>query len=55
VAAQLHEAFGSEPVLVAGRGGVFDVTVDGELVYSKHQTGQFPDPAALVQSIRSRS
>jgi len=28
--------------LVAGGGGVFDVSCDGRLVYSKHQTGQFP-------------
>ena len=25
-----------------GSGGVFDITVDGRLVYSKKATGQFP-------------
>ncbi len=34
--------------LIAGGGGIFDVKVDGALVYSKHQTGQFPDEAALI-------
>jgi len=38
-------------VLIEGSGGVFDVTRDGELIYSKHQTGQFPDEDALIASI----
>jgi selenoprotein W-related protein len=28
--------------LVKGSGGIFDVVVDGRLIYSKHQTGRFP-------------
>ena len=35
-------------------GGCFEVTVDGELVYSKLQTGQFPDEKALVAEIGKR-
>jgi len=27
---------------VKGKGGVFDITVDGKLAYSKHKTGRFP-------------
>jgi selT/selW/selH-like putative selenoprotein len=27
---------------VKGKGGIFDITVDGKLAYSKHQTGRFP-------------
>lgn len=34
-----------------GGGGIFDVHVDDELVYSKHQTGDFPDDAALVERV----
>jgi len=26
--------------LIPGEGGIFDVKVDGELVYSKHETGR---------------
>jgi selT/selW/selH-like putative selenoprotein len=29
-------------VLVKGKGGIFDVEVDGRLVFSKHQAGRFP-------------
>jgi len=28
--------------LVPGVGGVFEITVDGKLLYSKKQTGRFP-------------
>jgi selT/selW/selH-like putative selenoprotein len=32
---------------------VFDVTVDGTLLFSKHSAGRFPDETALVETIRS--
>jgi selenoprotein W-related protein len=41
-------------VLVPARGGVFEVTIDGELVYSKKATGRHPDHDALLKDIRSR-
>jgi selenoprotein W-related protein len=40
--------------LVPGSGGCFEVTVDGELVYSKLKTGEFPNEDALVDKIGSR-
>ena len=44
----------SSLTLVPTGGGVFEVTVDGEKIYSKKQTGQFPDPAAIVKAIRAK-
>ena len=41
--------------LIKGSGGVFDVTADGALVYSKHRTGRFPDNAEVLQALRSMS
>ena len=38
--------------LVASSGGVFEISVDGALVYSKKQTGNFPDEAGLVAKLR---
>lgn len=35
-------------------GGVFEVTVNGEKIYSKKQTGKFPDPAAIVKTVRAK-
>jgi selenoprotein W-related protein len=34
-------------------GGCFELTVDGKLVYSKLQTGQFPDEDAVVSNLGS--
>jgi len=36
-------------------GGCFEVTVDGQLIYSKLQTGSFPDEDQLVGEIGKRS
>lgn len=37
--------------LVPGKGGCFELTVDGQLVYSKRQTGQFPDDEDMVDAV----
>jgi len=44
----------SSLTLVPMGGGVFEVTVNGEKIYSKKQTGQFPDPAAILKAVRAR-
>jgi selenoprotein W-related protein len=36
------EATGAEVAYVKGHGGVFDITLDGQLKFSKKQTGRFP-------------
>ncbi|MEA3154804.1 MAG: Rdx family [Betaproteobacteria bacterium] len=38
-----------------GSGGIFDITADGALVYSKHRTGRFPENAEVLQALRSLS
>lgn len=40
--------------LVPSKGGCFELTVDGELLYSKLKTGKFPDEEALVAAIGKR-
>jgi len=39
---------------VKGSGGVFDVRADGRLVYSKFETGRFPEPGEIVTSLRRK-
>ena len=41
-AARLKEIAGAEVELVKGTGGVFEVSVDGALKYSKKASGRFP-------------
>jgi selenoprotein W-related protein len=37
--------------LIKSSGGVFEVTVDDKLVYSKKKTGEFPDEQQLVKQL----
>jgi selT/selW/selH-like putative selenoprotein len=41
----------AEVRLIESSGGVFEVVVDGRLVYSKKKTGEFPGEARLVGEI----
>jgi selenoprotein W-related protein len=38
-------------VLIPSTGGCFEVTVGGKLLYSKLETGSFPDEETLLESI----
>ena len=38
----LEQKYGAEVELAPGVGGVFEITVDGQLKFSKKQTGRFP-------------
>jgi predicted Rdx family selenoprotein len=40
--------------LIPGDRGVFDVDVDGELVYSKHQTRRHAEPGEVVRLMSDR-
>jgi selenoprotein W-related protein len=40
--------------LVPSGGGAFEVSVNGQKIYSKLQTGQFPEPDAIIKAIRAR-
>ena len=48
----LKKELGIDAQLVKGRGGVFDVVVNGQLIYSKKMTGRFPDDDEIVAAIR---
>ena len=37
--------------LVPGAGGVFDVEVDGRKVFSKHDTGRFPEYPEIAAAL----
>jgi selenoprotein W-related protein len=44
----------SNLVLIPSGGGCFEVSLDGELLYSKLKTKQFPDEKKMVEMIGSR-
>lgn len=41
--------------LVPSKGGVFEVSVDGDLVYSKKATGRHPSYDEIAGPLRSRA
>ncbi len=43
-----------EVALQPGTGGVFNVAVDGEMVWSRGEMGRFPDIKELKQLVRDR-
>jgi selT/selW/selH-like putative selenoprotein len=54
--AELQQAFpGIETKLVPSSGGVFDVMVDGALVFSKRAVGRHAKPGEVVDLIRGVS
>jgi selenoprotein W-related protein len=50
--AELQEGLGEKARLIEGAGGIFDVKVDGKPIYSKHQTGRFPESGEVLKLIK---
>jgi len=48
------EAEIGEVALRPGSGGVFDVRVDGDTIWSRKHRGRFPEAAELKQLVRDR-
>ena len=54
--AELQKAFpGIETKLVPSSGGVFDVMVDGKLVFSKRAAGRHAKPGEIVDRLKGDS
>jgi len=52
LAAAIRSEFGVEAELIKGDNGVFDVDIDGQRVFSKHETGRFPDSDEILAHLR---
>lgn len=50
----IRQEFGVDAELIRGGGGIFDVIVDGEKIFSKHDEGRFPEEREIVDALRSR-
>lgn len=38
--------------MIAGSGGVYDITANNRLIYSKAQKGRFPEPNEIITLIK---
>ncbi len=53
MAASIRSEFGVEAELIPGDNGIFDVVVDGGRIYSKDETGRFPEDEEVLSQLRS--
>lgn len=51
--AAIKNEFGLAAELKGGHDGVFDVAIDGQIVYSKHETHRFPSNEEILSKIRA--
>jgi selenoprotein W-related protein len=50
----LKKAIDVDSELISGKGGVFEVTVDGAKIFSKKALGRFPEDGEVLGLIRAR-
>jgi selT/selW/selH-like putative selenoprotein len=53
VSAEIAEALGRDVILHAEGKGIFDIEVDGHLVFSKYRVGRFPEPGEAARVIQA--
>ena len=49
----LKQRIGSLKLVPSG-GGAFEISVNGQKIYSKLQTGEFPDFNAILKSVKAK-
>ncbi len=51
---ELRKKYGVEPELVRSSGGVFEVTVGNELIFSKKKERRFPAPGEVEKALEPK-
>ena len=51
MAAAIKAAKGIDATLSPGHKGIFDVIADGTTIYSKHETGRFPEDDEVLRQL----
>ncbi len=51
MAAAIKAATGADSVLVEGGNGIFDVVADGRMIFSKKETGRFPEDDEIIAAL----
>jgi len=52
LAAAISDRLGVNAELIKGKNGVFDVVVDGDIVFSKHKAGRFPQNDEILGMLK---
>lgn len=53
MAAEIRKQLGVDSKLVRGSGGIFEVHVDNQKIFSKKEAGRFPTEKEIVDQLRS--
>jgi selT/selW/selH-like putative selenoprotein len=53
LAASIESETGVESELICGGGGIFDVVVNDDMIFSKHESDRFPEPDEILAKLRS--
>ncbi|PZR00369.1 MAG: selenoprotein W-related protein [Cereibacter sphaeroides] len=57
MAQELLSTFGDDlgsVTLIPGTGGIFEITLDGEVIWDRKRDGGFPDAAGLKRRVRDK-
>ncbi len=52
MAASIRDEFELDVRLIEGNNGIFDVVVDDEIIFSKHETERFPNHEEVINLLR---
>jgi selenoprotein W-related protein len=51
---ELKKNYGAEVVYKDGKNGIYNVIVDGELIFSKFDKGRFPKKGEILEILQNR-
>lgn len=52
MAAELKKSFGIDSQLIRGSGGIFNVIVQNQKIFSKHDEGRFPSEKEILDQVK---
>lgn len=55
MAAEVEKVLGVKAELIEGSGGVFDVEVDGAVIFAKAEEGRFPEEGEVIALLRGHA
>jgi len=50
----IEKALDIKPTLIEGGGGIYEIKVDGDLLFSKHDVGRYPTDDEILDGIRAK-
>ena len=54
LAVVIEKALDIKPTLIEGGGGIYEIKVDGDLLFSKHDVGRYPTDDEILDGIRAK-